>query len=130
MKLFRGEHDRVESELRAARPVPREEFVTNLTAEIRARSHRTAGRPRFALGFATVVVMATLFGTFGGFGYAASAVSQAVKTVVPASKPAAPTPAANPSHDEYGKKCGHDDGSAGPKKPNQTPCPPQAGPKH
>lgn len=28
-----------------------------------------------------------------------------------------------------GKKCGHKDGSAGPKKPNQKPCPPQAGPK-
>ncbi len=28
-----------------------------------------------------------------------------------------------------GKKCGHTDGSAGPKKPNQKPCPPQAGPK-
>ena len=77
------------------------------------------------------VVMATTFASFGGLGYAKSAVSQAVKTVVPASKPAAPVkPADNPSHDEYGKKCGHDDGSAGPKKPNQTPCPTQAGPKH
>ena len=28
-----------------------------------------------------------------------------------------------------GKKCGKTDGSAGPKKPNQKPCPPQAGPK-
>jgi hypothetical protein len=130
MRLFGAGQDRVESELRAARPAPREEFVTGLAGEIRGRAQRRIRRPRIALGLAMVVVMATMFATFGGFGYAASAVSQAVKTVVPAAKPSAPTPADNPSHDEYGKKCGHTDGSAGPKKPNQTPCPPQAGPKH
>jgi hypothetical protein len=128
MRLFGTGQDRVESELRAARPAPREEFVAGLASEIRSR--RRIRRPRIALGLAMAAVMATMFATFGGLGYAASAVSQAVRTVVPASKPAAPvTPADNPSHDEYGKKCGHTDGSAGPKKPNQTPCPPQAGPK-
>ena len=69
--------------------------------------------------------MAAMFATFGGFGYAANAVSQAVKTIAPAYHVNGPTPASSPSDSQYGKACGQPSG--GPKKPNQQPCPPQAG---
>ena len=125
MRAFWNTGGGIERELRAARPEPREAFVDGLVRELSSTTPRRSARPRYAVALALVVAMAAMFATFGGFGYAANAVSQAVKTIAPAYHVNGPTPASSPSDSQYGKACGQPDG--GPKKPNQQPCPPQAG---
>ncbi len=139
MKSFRPRDDErdLESRLRTARPEPHDDLVARLSEHVaEERRYRPGGRLRLGLAMAVTALMAVPFVAFGGAGYAAAAAKQAVESVAPSTSERGdeepseqrrehrekPTPA----EDQYsnGKQCGHPYG--GPKKPNQTPCPPQA----
>lgn len=74
---------RLEAGLRASRPQPRVDFAQALTDEVRTRSaaeRSPRGRVGLALALSGLIVVA--LASFGGIGYASSAVSHAVKKAV------------------------------------------------
>jgi hypothetical protein len=113
MKSFwnRGRSYDVEAALRGARPEPRDEFVTSLSAHVRAE--RRSARKGFRVALAGVLTIGLLaaLAPVGAFGYASSAakgiVSAAARVV---SVQARPTATKTPAQDQYGgikkkKKC-------------------------
>ena len=133
MKGFWGSGTDIERELRAARPEPRDAFVTAVADDIRHARRSRFARRRVAVATAIAVGMLSAFGAFGGFGYAASAASKAAKAVA-GNNGNGPSPAQS----QYGKKCGHTPATGTPTKPapgvppgnpsNNT-CPGRSGPK-
>ena len=119
--------------LRARGTEPSEEFVRSISARLRSTRRRSLPL-RAGLALAFVVLLLIPLAAFGGMGYAASTVKSAISAVhigkSHAPAPAAPAAHVTPADAQYnnGKHCGQPGG--GPKKPNQRPCPPQAGPKH
>jgi hypothetical protein len=93
MKRFWKHGDRLERELRAQRPEPRADFVHSLEGRIQSAGERLPSR-RLRLGLAGILTaaMLTAIGAFGGYGYAATGVTHAVKAathvVTPAHKAA------------------------------------------
>jgi hypothetical protein len=69
----------LERELRARRPRPRAEFVEALAAEVRSRPAGGSRVGRIGLAFAMSGLILVVLASFGGIGYASSAVSHAVK---------------------------------------------------
>jgi hypothetical protein len=95
-KFSRG--DGLERELRAARPEPRQEFLSAVESRIsRESGRRRAGSLRLGLAGAVTAAMVISLAAFGGLGYAATGVGNAVKTAVhvvaPAKNAAANSPA-------------------------------------
>jgi hypothetical protein len=84
MKRFWSRTDRfdLEYELRTGRPRPRPQFVHELTAQVEAARSRSRGRS-FRVAFASVLSVGMLvsLASFGGFGYAASAVEKTADSV-------------------------------------------------
>jgi hypothetical protein len=72
----------LESELRARRPTPREDFVHALASQVED-AQRPVRRPRRRLALAGAMTLAMLVGlaSVGGFGYAATAARQAANAV-------------------------------------------------
>ena len=70
----------VESELRANRPEPRQEFVHALATQIRGR-HRSRGSLRLAFAGGLTTVLLAALAAAGGIGQAAAAVKAVVSTV-------------------------------------------------
>src|SRR6478672_9407632 len=123
----------LEDRLRSLRQEPRSDFVRELSGEIRA-SRVPAGMrtKRFAAALVTTALMLIPFVAFGGVSYASSAAQHAVRSVAHNEGHANREDKADkPDKDQYehGKKCGHDEDHRGDLKPNQKPCPPQAGKK-
>ena len=81
--FFRGRQKGLdlERELRAGRPVPRDEFVHALEAKVR-ETPRTSPRRGFRVAFVGAVTACMLFAlaSVGGLGHAASAVSDVAVT--------------------------------------------------
>jgi hypothetical protein len=113
MKSFwnRGRSYDVEAALRGARPEPRDEFLTSLSAHVRAE--RRSARKGFRVALAGVLTIGLLaaLAPVGAFGYASSAakgiVSAAARVVSVQTRPAATK---TPAQDQYGhltqpKKC-------------------------
>jgi hypothetical protein len=84
---FWKREDELERRLRRERPVPSAEFVAALMRRIGAS--RTQPRSTFRLGLAAAVSAAMLvaLAAFGGLGYAASSVKEAVKAAVHVAAP-------------------------------------------
>jgi len=70
----------IEPELRAGRPAPREAFLRELGAEIRA-ADRLPGRLRIGFAVALTAALIAAVGAMGGVGYAASATSHAANAM-------------------------------------------------
>jgi hypothetical protein len=68
----------LEARLRSARPVPRDDFVREVAADLAPRRPRVGSRLAFAAAFTTLLV--GMFASFGGAGYAKSGASQAYET--------------------------------------------------
>src|SRR5881409_2426815 len=66
--------DELEARLRRSRPTPRPEFSEQLLSRIQPREERS-GSLRFVVAVAMTVAAFSVFGAFGGIGYAAKAVS-------------------------------------------------------
>ena len=104
MKRFqRG--DGLERELRAARPEPREEFLRAVESRInREGGRQRSGSLRLGLAGAVTAAMVISLAAFGGLGYAATGVSNAVQTavhVVAPAKKAAPSSPATSARAQY-----------------------------
>jgi hypothetical protein len=97
--------DRLQGELRAARPQPREELIRSIESRVR----ETEREPRFGRAAVPVALTAAIvaaLASVGGVGYAASSVEQAAKQVaavfVPErGKQSAGLEAVNAGHDQY-----------------------------
>jgi hypothetical protein len=76
----------LERELRADRPRPRADFVEMLAAEVRSRPAEHSRVGRVGLAFAMSGLILVVLASFGGIGYASSAVSHAVKKQTVAKK--------------------------------------------
>jgi hypothetical protein len=111
MKSFwnRGRSYDVEAALRGARPEPRDEFLTSLSAHVRAE--RRSARQGFRVALAGVLTIGLLaaLAPVGAFGYASSAakgiVNAAARVVSVQARPAATK---TPAQDQYlikKKKC-------------------------
>src|SRR5438093_7046067 len=75
IRLFRDRsEDELEARLRRSRPTPRAEFSDELLSRIQPHEERS-GSLRFVVAVAMTVAAFTVFGAFGGIGYAAKAVS-------------------------------------------------------
>jgi hypothetical protein len=79
MGIFR-KRDELHKALAAARPAPRDEFVSELAARVAPRAPRRR-YSRVAFAMALTTFMAGSFATFGGIGYAASGLAGTVHTV-------------------------------------------------
>jgi hypothetical protein len=104
--FFRRREDDLEDRLRSLRAEPRDEFVSELSGQVRRPPLRTAGRSRrFVAALVTTCVVAIPFVAFGGVGYASSAAKDAVQTVVKVNDSESNDP---PDQDQYrpGKGCG------------------------
>jgi hypothetical protein len=81
--FFRGRHEGrdLESELRAARPEPRREFVNALEARVR-QDGRATSRGGFRIAFVGALTACMLFAlaSVGGLGYAASSLNDVAVT--------------------------------------------------
>lgn len=81
--FFRGRHEGrdLESELRAARPEPRREFVNALEARVR-QDGRATSRGGFRVAFVGALTACMLFAlaSVGGLGYAASSLNDVAVT--------------------------------------------------
>jgi hypothetical protein len=71
--------DRLERELRAHRPEPRDELMRNIEGKVGESRPRTYRRFRLGLAASLTVGMLVALGAFGGFSYAATGVTHAVK---------------------------------------------------
>ena len=81
--------DGLERELRAQRPEPRPEFLNGLETRIHGSRHRRPARGlRLGLAAGLSAVMLVALAAFGGLGYAATGVSQAVSAAVHVVAPA------------------------------------------
>ena len=88
MKRFWRHGDRLERDLRAERPEPRAEFMQALESKV-GKAYRRPARPfRLGLAAALTVGMLVAVGAFGGFSYAATGVSHAVKAATHVVAPA------------------------------------------
>ena len=100
MKSFRRHRDRLERELRAQRPEPHAGFLHTLESRIVGEGHgRSSGRVRIGLAVALAVGMISALGAFGGLGYAATGVTNAVQAathIVAPAHHAAPVVKAQP----------------------------------
>jgi hypothetical protein len=76
----------LERELHAGRPRPRADFVEMLAAEVRSRPAERSRVGRIGLAFAMSGLILVVLASFGGIGYASSAVSHAVKKQTVAKK--------------------------------------------
>ena len=75
IRMFRDRsEDELEARLRRSRPTPRAEFSDQLLSRIQPREERP-GSLRFVVAVAMTVGAFSVFGAFGGIGYAAKAVS-------------------------------------------------------
>jgi predicted ribonuclease toxin of YeeF-YezG toxin-antitoxin module len=95
----------IDKELRAARPEPRDELVSELTE--RAGVTRVQRRwSRVAFASAVTVLMLGSFASFGGLGYAASSVEATAKAVKQTAAPAKKVKVAKQSaaNDQYGAR--------------------------
>ncbi len=92
--FFRGRHEGrdLESELRAARPEPRREFVNALEARVR-HDGRRAARGSFRVAFVGALTACMLFAlaSVGGLGYAASSLNDVAVTAKRIVKKKGPT---------------------------------------
>ena len=79
MRFIRNRRPDLESELRAIRPQPRADFVESLADEVRSRPAQRTRLGRVGLAFALSALIVVALASFGGVGYASSAVSHAVK---------------------------------------------------
>jgi len=100
MKRFWKHGDRLERELRAQRPEPRADFLHALESRIRSEGQWLPSR-RLRLGLASALTVATVtaVGAFGGLGYAATGVTNAVQAathIVAPAHHAAPVVKAQP----------------------------------
>jgi hypothetical protein len=117
----RGNED-LEARLRQERPEPGTDFVQRLAAHISNQTQpsiRRAARGRIAVVAVALAVIASVFGAFGGIGYAASAVKTAavaVKTVVVAPTPASPTVSPSSAKSDDKKSDGKGDDKKGDDK--------------
>ncbi len=83
MRSFWRRDDDLERELRAQRPEPRPEFLNVLESRIHGDRHRRPARSlRLGLAAALTAAVLVALAGFGGLGYAASGVTQAVRSVV------------------------------------------------
>jgi hypothetical protein len=102
-KFSRG--DGLERELRAARPEPRKEFLRAVESRIsREGGRQRAGSFRLGLAGAVTAAMVISLAAFGGLGYAATGVGNAVKTavhVVAPAKKATPSSPATSARAQY-----------------------------
>src|SRR5690348_12745464 len=88
MGFFKGKDDGLEDRLRSLRAEPRDEFVRELSQDVRPhRIRRAASSRRFVAALVAAAVMLVPFAAFGGVGYAASAAKNAVQTVVQVQAP-------------------------------------------
>jgi hypothetical protein len=98
----------VDAMVRSARPEPREEFVREQAARLRAQPEprRLGARLAPALGLTAVFVGALAW--VGGLGFVASGAQQAIKVVESAVSPGGSTVLNSPSADQYrpGQGCG------------------------
>ena len=87
--MFWKRTDRLETELRASRPEPRDEFLQSVVRRVESRRPRvTAFRLAFAGGLTAVGLI--VLGAFGGLGYAGSTASVVKAPVKVVSKVVAP----------------------------------------
>jgi hypothetical protein len=87
MKSFWKREDKLERELRAQRPEPRAEFMKALESKV-GKAYRRPFRLRVGLAAALAVGMLAALGATGGFSYAATGVTHAVKAATHAVAPA------------------------------------------
>jgi hypothetical protein len=80
----------IRKELRAARSQPDQEFVSALAGRLPRDRHRLRATPRVALAFAVTIVALSVAAAFGGISEAATAVGNAVSSIVNVGT--APTP--------------------------------------
>jgi hypothetical protein len=103
MKFFRNRQQfNLERELRAGRPQPRADFVESLAAEVRSRPPQRTRIGRVGLAFALSGLIVVALASFGGVGYASSAVSHAVKK--PAAKEVQVASAASAQYGQFKPK--------------------------
>lgn len=117
-RFWKRREDRpdLEVELRAHRPVARDEFVRAMGDRVRvSRRSRSTIRVAFTAGLTALAVVA--LGAFGGLGYAAAGVEHAASTAKRAFEPSSTPPATNrnPARDQYKTTICHRTGSK--KKP-------------
>ena len=80
MKSFWRHGDRLERDLRANRPEPSADFMQALEDKVGGKTYRRPARPiRLGLAAALTAALLVAVGAFGGFSYAATGVSHAVK---------------------------------------------------
>lgn len=84
MGIWKADEDRVDTVLREARAMPREQFVASLSNRMviapPAVSPRSHGGSRVAFALALTVFMLGTFASFGGLGYAATTAKQSSAT--------------------------------------------------
>ena len=109
-RLWQMRRDRtdVDAMLRSARPEPREEFVREQAARLRAERHRRGVGSRLAPAAGLTAVFVGALAWVGGLGFVASGAQQAIDVVQRAVSPSGGTVTSSPSADQYrpGKGCG------------------------
>jgi hypothetical protein len=128
-RFWKGGHDGsdLEAALRAARPEPGPHLLEAVAARVRderPRSRRSSARVAFAMGVSALILVA--LASVGGLSYAAAGATKAfdaAKSAVGGSGPG--TASHDPSHTQYGKRCGNPNKPGQPRGPQ--PCPVQAG---
>jgi hypothetical protein len=107
MRYWRRRHDDIETELRASRPEPSDEFVHTLESRVRNDGRTRVGSLRVAFVGALTAVMLVALGSVGGVGYASSAARDAavsVKRVVTPTQRVVKVLKKSPAIDQYGRK--------------------------
>ena len=102
---MRQKRTNLETELRANRPQPTDEFVNRLEGRVREGRRSRAGSFRVAFAGSLAAGVLAALASFGGLGYAANATGEAVqkaKRVVKSSHGTAVV-RKSPSRDQYGK---------------------------
>ncbi len=102
---MRHKRTNLETELRANRPQPRDEFVNRLEGRVREGRRSRAGSFRVAFAGALAAGVLAALASVGGLGYAANATGEAVqkaKRVVKSSHGTAVV-RKSPSRDQYSK---------------------------
>jgi hypothetical protein len=110
--LWRFE-DELESRLRASRRKPKGDYVSAIVG--RLHEPRRAARRRVALAVALTAVGASIFGAFGGLGYAARAIN--IAPVTSNSKPATPSKDKPKPDNSKDKSKGNDKNNANSNSP-------------
>ena len=148
MERFRKRRESdLEAELRSRRPVPRDELVRSIVADVEESRRTTRSGLRLAFAGALTAAMLVALAGFGGLGYAANSVRSATavvqKVVKPKPKKTVSIASHTPAQSQYGKKCGHTPSTGTgpgtgtkpspgvpPGNPNNNTCPGQSGKKN